>query len=300
MPLALSSNNPRADQRAAYAQGYAEGGDFAAAADLMRQALELAPDWAAGWTTLALHREKAGDREGAIAALRQAVELDPADGLGAGAKLAALGEAPPPSALPPAFVRGLFDQYAERFEQQLRDRLAYRAPELLGEAIRAAGPGAFAAVLDLGCGTGLMGTVLRPLATRLVGLDLSPAMLAKARAKGVYDALHESDILAFAAEEDGFDLVVAADVLNYLGDLAPVFARARRWLRPGGLLAFTLEAHAGAEPFVLRETLRYAHAAEAVSRQLAAAGFAASAPRHVHLREDRGEPVEGLIFTARG
>ena len=295
------SGDPLADRRADYAAGLVEDGEPAAAADLMRHALDLAPEWAAGWNTLGTYLEKAGESVKAMEAFRRAASLDPADGLGARAKLAALGAGSVPDTLPPAFVRGLFDQYADRFERQLRDRLGYRAPEHLMAAIRDAGGGngRFGDMLDLGCGTGLMGTLLRPLGRRLAGLDLSPCMLAQARAKGVYDELHEADILGFDAAEASLDLVVAADVLNYLGDLAPVFARVARWLRPGGFFAFTVEAHNGDEVFVLRETMRYAHSGKAVRALLTGAGLSLPVERQAALRRDRGEAVEGEIFVTR-
>ncbi|WP_152045102.1 class I SAM-dependent DNA methyltransferase [Aureimonas psammosilenae] len=287
--------DPQAARRADYAKGYAEDGDFAAAADLMRQALELAPEWAAGWAALGNYLDKAGEREAAGEALSRAASLDENDSLGARAKLAAMGLGDLPGTLPAPFVRGLFDQYADRFERQLRDKLHYRAPELLLDALPAS---RFAAALDLGCGTGLMGELLRPRAERLVGLDLSPKMLAKARAKNVYDELHEADILGFDAPTGSFDLVSAADVLNYVGDLAPVFVKAHIWLATNGLLAFTVEAHTGPEPYALRETMRYAHSGDAVAMLLEEAGFDLLHRGKVDLREDRGEPVEGWIFVA--
>ncbi|KAB0677995.1 class I SAM-dependent DNA methyltransferase [Aureimonas leprariae] len=296
---ALSSGDPIADRRADYAKAYADGGDHAAAADLMRQALELAPGWAAGWNALGEYLEQSGEPGAAAEALSRAAALDPADASGAGARLAAMGRAPAPAALPPAFVATLFDQYAERFEAHLTRKLAYRAPDLLLRAIRNAAPDRrFEAALDLGCGTGLMGEKLRSSCERLDGVDLSSAMLAKARAKNLYDALREGDILGYKAEPGSLDLVAAADVLNYLGELAPVFAQCAAWLRPGGLLAFTVEAHGGSEPFVLAETMRYRHSGEAVAALLAGAGFAIRACERVSLREDRGAAVAGLVVVA--
>ncbi|KQT55132.1 MULTISPECIES: class I SAM-dependent DNA methyltransferase [unclassified Aureimonas] len=294
------SGDPLADRRADYAKGLAADGDGAAAADLMRQALDLAPAWTAGWTTLGTYLLDAGQADEAASAFERALGLDPADGTGAALRLAAMGRTPAPATAPPAFVKSLFDQYAGRFESALVDGLAYRAPDRLMEAILSvAGPAPrFAAALDLGCGTGLMGTRLRPHAERLDGLDLSPEMLARARAKGIYDRLEEADILALDRDSHRYDLVAAADVLNYIGDLRPVIATIASILSPADLFAFTLEASDGPEPYRLGEALRYAHHAPAVETMLAEAGLALRGRTEVVLRQDRGAPVAGHVIVA--
>ncbi|MBP0573367.1 tetratricopeptide repeat protein, partial [Mycobacterium tuberculosis] len=123
-----SSGNLIADRRYAYARDMAADGLHREAAEVIEQALELAPDWAEGWIGLAEAREKAGDGDGAIAALREALRRDPADRLGAALHLARLGAAAAPAAPPPAYVRDLFDAYADDFETALVDRLGYRGP----------------------------------------------------------------------------------------------------------------------------------------------------------------------------
>lgn len=294
------SGEPRADRRADYAAHLASAGDHAAAADLMRQALDFAPGWAAGWVALGDHLGRAGLGGAAIDAYRHALALDALDGCGAGLKLAALGAAETPGSAPPAFVRGLFDQYAEGFEASLVGKLGYAAPARMLDALRAvAGPDMhFAQALDLGCGTGLMGEQVRPVAGRLTGVDLSPAMLAKARRKGLYDRLVEADIAAFDAGAERYDLVTAADVLIYGGDLRALFARIAAMLVPGALFAFTVEAHDGPEAYVLRPSLRYAHSEGGVDATLRAAGMAVRSRSRAALRTDRGQPVEGFLFIA--
>lgn len=296
------SGNPLADRRADYAESYAGARDYAAAADLMRQAVDLAPRWTLGRMRLAAFLEETGERDGALALYRAVVAEDEADPYGAGLKLAALGAAPVPDAPPPAFVAGLFDQYAEGFETALVKRLGYRVPDLLFEAVLAQGEsGRFGRAMDLGCGTGLMGERLRPVADVLHGIDLSPGMLEQARRKRLYDHLAEGDV-ALARAPDGapYDLVTAADVLTYLGDLAPVFARARALLVPGGLFAFSVEADDGAQGgYALRPSLRYAHAPAALVALLDSEGFALLSERREDLRRDRGEPVRGALIVAR-
>ncbi len=294
------SGHPLADRRAAYAEDYYRGGDAAAAADLMRQALELAPGWTLGRTRLAAFQEAAGDRDEAVASLQAARTLDEDGRYGTPLALARLGAAPLPDAAPPAYVEALFDSYAERFERALVDKLGYRGPDLLIEDLSAArSPLAFSAALDLGCGTGLMGERLRPFVGRLDGIDLSTAMLAKAEAKGIYDNLTAGDILDASLEWTGaYDLATAADVLIYIGDLGPVFTSLARRLRPGGLFAFTVETHEGAASFALQPSLRFAHAPQALGRTMAAAGFDALRERPIVIRKDRGEDLPGLSVIA--
>jgi predicted TPR repeat methyltransferase len=205
------------------------------------------------------------------------------------------------------YVRRLFDQYAGRYDEALTERLTYRGPALLRDAIQAlmdaAGrPMRFAALLDLGCGTGLGGAAFRPFVDRLVGVDLSPAMVAQASAKGLYDRLSAASIEPFLADEIGtgsrYDLVIAADVFVYVNDLAPIIGAAARVLAPSGLLAFTVETHGG-EGVTLLPTLRYAHG-EAYIRDVL--GQAALTPAQIatsSVRREKGLPVESLVVVAQ-
>ena len=299
-----------ADRRANYARLLAETGDFADAAELMEQALEQSPGWAAGWFRLAEYAEKSGRKEAAIAALETVVGLDPTDVFGAGLKLALLGATDMPATPSPHYVERLFDDYASRFDTSLVERLAYSVPEKLtallldrlGQDVR------FPLVTDLGCGTGLFGQRIRAHAGRLEGFDLSANMLAKAGEKAVYDHLAQAD-LSRPAERSGLfsgtlaearaDLASAADVLMYLGDLSEVFVSAARILRPGGFFAFSVEdGGEGAEP-ILRPSLRYAHPEAFIRRRAAENGFDILAVTREVIRVDAGQPIHGLLFLAR-
>lgn len=294
------SGDPIADLRAAHARDYAQGGEFEVAADLMRQALERAPDWTAGRMQLAGFLLQGGRDAEARTIFQAVLDADPADPYGAEMKLASLGALPVPAAPSPVFVAGLFDQYAPRFEEALVNRLGYRVPDLLTAAIeRVAGPRHhFARALDLGCGTGLMGERLRPKVDWLEGVDLSPGMLDRARRKNLYDALREADILA-PVEAPPFDLVTAADVLTYLGDLAPALQRISEATRPGAVLAFSVEVEEIGAPFTLRPSMRYGHRPDHLAVLLADAGFRDIAVERAVIRQDGGSDVEGALFTAR-
>jgi predicted TPR repeat methyltransferase len=219
--------------------------------------------------------------------------------------LAASGGAEVPARASDGYVRTIFDDFAESFDRSL-EQLQYRAPQLLCEAVTASGmlprPGALE-ILDIGCGTGLCGPLLRPLARRLVGVDLSPKMLSKAAARGVYDQLNCGELSAWLAScGQRFEVAVAADVLCYFGDLSAVFAQIRAVLMPGGCFACSLEASSepgSGAPFVLRPHGRYQHDRGYVEVMLTAAGFVAVRLTQAILRYERREGVTGDLVLAR-
>ena len=301
--LQLSSGDLVADRRAHYAVALARDGEYAAAADVMEQALALAPGWAAGWSLLGDYRAEAGDGAGALAACRELARLDADGRFGAALKLAALGAAPAPRGTETGYVEALFDDYAGRFEAELVVGLGYAAPARLAGLIEAEllrrGLDQVGHALDLGCGTGLMGERLRRLTSFIEGVDLSAAMIDMAGRKGIYDRLEKAELTVFlAGHGGGVDLVSAADVLNYCGPLPPVLAAVAGRLAPGGLFAFTLERHDGAEPMLLRPSLRYAHSEAAMRAACAEAGLELVAVETAPLRQDRGAPVMGLVVLA--
>ena len=214
--------------------------------------------------------------------------------------LAALGEDPAPDRAPAAYVRELFDRYAPRFDAHLVEELQYRTPDALAALLRQAGVAADGshAVLDLGCGTGLSGRALKPFAWRLEGVDLSPRMLEQAGRTGLYDALHEADLLGFLpGQTRAFGLVAAADVLNYLGDLRPALSGIAGALSEGGVAGFSLELGAVA-PYALGEGMRYRHHPDHALALLAEAGLRPMARQEAVLRREKGEPVAGLLLVA--
>jgi predicted TPR repeat methyltransferase len=297
---ALECDDPIAHRRFAYARDAAEDGDHAAAADVLEQTLELAPEWAAAWFALGEAREKLGDAEAAAAAFGAALRLDANDPQGAGARLALI-EKRDPSALPPAYIARLFDEYSPRFDAHLTGELAYRGPELLVAALARVAPARkFARALDLGCGTGLVGAALEGRVNRLAGVDLSVKMVAKARESGRYEALQVGDAVAFLdACTQSADLIVAADVLVYFGDLNPVFAGIKRALASGGLFAFSVEASEDGD-YWLRPTLRFAHSERYLREAAAQAGFSPLVMQAAATRREAGADVPGWIAVFQG
>jgi predicted TPR repeat methyltransferase len=270
-------------------------GQLDAALDSWRHALAARPGYVRAQLGLANTLRALGRHEAAVAAYRKAGEMG-ADAATVGYMLAALGAGAAPPASPPDYVAALFDGYAPRFDSHLVGELRYRTPQLLAgllerHLLRTKDND----VLDLGCGTGLCGPLLRPLARHLAGVDLSRAMLARAQALGVYDTLACAGIVPFL-EEGGrqWDVLAAADVLVYVGDLEALFAAARRSLRAGGLFAFSVEAleegtHA------LRSSGRYAHAPAYLRDVAARHGFTLRALEDCTLRQDSGVDVAGLL-----
>lgn len=300
-----SSGDLVADRRYAWAAGYAEDGDHAAAADLAAQALELAPLFAPAWALLGDARLACGDVAGAVAALERAKALEPEDALGVGVTLARLGALPAADAMTEGYVRALFDSYAARFDEHLTADLNYRAPDLLRDAVDRHAPGRrYEAALDVGCGTGLMGEAIRDRVTRLHGCDLAPAMVEKAREKGLYDALAVAELTAWleTAPPAGAELILAADVLVYVGDPVHVMAAAAEALAPGGLFAFTVQAlpeGTSPEGFVIGADARFAHARSLLTARAEAAGLAVVAIEDGWSRCDGGVPVEGFVVVLR-
>jgi predicted TPR repeat methyltransferase len=207
----------------------------------------------------------------------------------------------PPARPPRQYVEGLFDDYAAEFAGHVVEHLGYRAHETLLAPIVASGR-RFRHALDLGCGTGLCAPSLAPVCEAIDGVDLSAAMLAQTRKLGLYRELVHADIVEFlAAATQRVDLVVAADVMIYVGELSGVFRDVARLLEPDGLFAFTAElpTHEGQE-LQLLPSLRYAHGEAYVRRLAADAGLQVQEIRAAPIRHEQGRPVPGLYVTLRG
>lgn len=301
--LFLSSGDLIADRRFGFARDLQLRGDLVAAADLMEQAVELAPNFASGWFALGEMRQELNLHGDAIAAYRRAIATDPDDRHGAKLRLMRLG-AEPLAEMSPAYVRALFDQYAPKFDMALRGDLNYRGPDILLKAVLAVRhaaqrPGYFKHALDLGCGTGLAGRAFASIVDAIDGFDLSPGMIERARATQVYARLAIADMVQALSNEaeTSADLILAADAMVYLGDLTILFGEAARVLMPNGLLAFTVEAHDG-EGFGLGAGLRYAHSEVYVRGAIEGAGLMVRDLAAVSTRTDGGVPVPGFVVVA--
>jgi predicted TPR repeat methyltransferase len=296
-----TSGDLLADRRYAYAQGAFEDGDFAAAADLARQAVERAPSFAPAHALLGRAQAALGQSKAAVASLGRALDLEPDDPLGVRIDLANLDVLPSDTAMTQAYVQALFDDYAPRFERHLVRTLDYCGPELIADALQRACTRRFrdfrfARAVDLGCGTGLMGQALADAVEHLDGVDLSPRMLAQAAKTRLYDTLHETDAATFlrSLPDGGCDLVLAADVLPYMAALDDLFGQTSRSLAKGGLFAFTAQVHDG-DGVLLGQDARYAHSEAYLQRVAGQAGLRPVLIEEASIRKDRGQPVPGVV-----
>ena len=261
------------------------------------EAVRLRPDYFEAWLNLGEVCYKAGRDSDAVTALDRALALDPGnDGLQhlrdsiAGVQT---GRAPDD------YIRSVFDRSAADFDRHLVGDLEYRTPQKMAQFLAPwlAGREGTLRIEDLGCGTGLSGVVLKPFAARMAGVDLSGQMLARARERDLYDALHEAEIAAYldSRPPGECDLAAAMDVFVYLGDLAEVFRAVTRALAPGGLFALSVEKLDGEARFHLARSGRYAHSAAYLRSLAADNGLVEWRIEESAIRKEGGEPVIGLL-----
>jgi predicted TPR repeat methyltransferase len=270
-------------------------GEFAAALDSYDHALRLKPDYALahyyrGNTLRSMER-----KDEAIAAYRAALAHGDNPETIAFA-LASLGVGETPAVLPPEYVRSLFDQYANHFDQHLTEVLHYQTPSYLDDMLRRVAPATNLDTVDLGCGTGLCAPYLKAYSRRLDGVDLSRQMLDKAAERGLYDELACEDLTSYLDHRAAdCDLAVAADVFVYIGDLAPVFQAVHRALRANGRFCFSVEAGDDAD-YTLRPSKRYAHSRDYLERLAAATGFTILAVEALTARQENTAPIDALAL----
>jgi predicted TPR repeat methyltransferase len=242
----------------------------------LRDRTEIPPaSYQAVWGQLAHAYRRTNDTAGAAKCYRAILAVTPDDATAA--HLLAAVEGTLTHTFVQDFAKNAFDTLAENFDHHLLDHLKYRAPALMAEVLGAlrGDPRAFPAVLDLGCGTGLIGMVLAQTfeLEKLVGVDLSENMLREAKKRGLYSELIAGDVAAaMAARADRFDLIVAADVFVYVGDLSEVFTQAARLLNPGGLFTFSVEVSPAAD-VELVSTGHFRHGKDYITRMAEAQQF---------------------------
>lgn len=248
-------------------------------------------------TKLGLAHCEIGQKEEAICLMESWLEEEPGNPVPLH-MIAAFRGLDAPERCPDRYIEATFDTFAKDFDSVL-SRLNYSGPRLLEEEIaRLDFREESLHVLDLGCGTGLSGPVLKPVSRTLTGVDLSGAMLDKAREKQCHDALIKAEICEFLDRESmEFDLVACIDTLIYFGDLEAVFSKVHARLKPGGSFIFTTEA--GACGFALDITGRYRHARDYVAALLERAGFSMLHVRDAPIRLENARPVPGHLFSAR-
>ena len=278
-------------------------GRFDEAAAAYRAVLELDPLHIDACQGLAAALRRAGRLNESREAFRHWLVQDPENPIAQHLLIASSDEEPPTRASD-AYVRQVFDRFANTFDEELQE-LGYQGPQVLAAALAKEFDSEEKSldVLDAGCGTGLCGAVLRPYARKLVGVDLSPAMLDRARQLNLYDALVTAELTAYLNENGaGFDLIAAADTMNYFGDLKPVLSAMTRALHDDGCVIFTCEddnREHSERGYRLGHHGRYSHTADYLKRCLAEAGLAIRGITSAILRTEADQPVTGMVVRAR-
>ena len=302
-------------------------GQWQAAAEALGKALALSPQQVRLWLSLGQVSLRLGKVEDAMRAFDRALQEDPgcapawsergslmrelhrydeaarcfekALALGAdpesnGYYLASVRGGDAPTTPPRRYVEALFDDYAADFQSHVVEELGYRGFEVLLKPLLDTGK-RYGHVLDLGCGTGLCGQLIAPSADTIDGVDVSSSMLEQARNLGVYRELIHADLGEFlAATALRPDLILAADVFIYVGELAHVLRSARRILEPGGCLAFTVELANEGRDIQLLPSLRYAHSEAYIRRLVDEARFTGVRIFEAPIRHDQAKPIMGL------
>jgi predicted TPR repeat methyltransferase len=254
--------------------------------------------------SLGLLCSEAGEYHEAVRHFQSCLEYDPDDSHGSRILLAHLGAGAAPQRTSPAQLQKIYDARARFWDQES----GYFAHRLVAEALREHAGQTGQDILDIGCGTGLVGATVRPWAGRLDGVDLSPAMIEKARAKELYDTLDQADLVSVMSERrDSYDAVLGAATLIHFGDLHALFRAAAVCLRKNGLFVFTLfPDESGDTEFAIAGSDRLAqsgcfrHGAGYVERLAADCGFCVLTLKHVlHEYDQDGNPVPGLLAVLR-
>ena len=250
-----------------------------------------------------LEHEKAGRLDEAEEAYRRALQLNPEDPGGVTVRLAAMGRGDPPSQAPEAYVAMLFDQHAEVFDGILVDQLGYAVPMTMRERLQSNDLGPFDRMLDLGCGTGLAAVALEDMCNHMTGADLAEGMVEVSDDKDIYDDLYVAEATSFllAAEEENesWDLIVATDVLPYIGDATAFIAAAASRLTPGGVLTFSTETLPDLMNWKVTPYHRYAHSRSYVEAGASEVGLKLIDVADIVVRHEEGAPIPGHLYVFR-
>jgi predicted TPR repeat methyltransferase len=282
-----------AEELARLADRLRDEGKTQAAFLCQQRAAELCPESSRFLCHLGELAHIVGNREAARAAYERYLQLVPEDAE-IQHVLVSLRDDPPPPRVPDACIKQLYERFSTFYESNMCEELGYQGPQhLLDVVLDTVGPRRGLSVLDLGCGTGLAGEALRPLASRLVGVDLSAEMLAKARDRNIYDELAVGELTQWlASTRQFFDLIIACDTFIYFGDLTQVVGPSTRRLNPGGKIAFSVE-QAETPPFRLTDSGRYEHHSQHIRHVAGTFEMQVANHREAFLRTEYGREVLG-------
>ena len=291
-----------ADELTKLAKRLRDKGNIQTAYRCQLRVTELTPQNSEAWSEAAELAHILGRRDQARTAYEKYLELEP-DDAETRHILIALRDEPPPPRAPDECIQQMYQRFSSFFEFNLREELSYEGPERLQKVIQAVlGDRRDLAVVDLGCGSGLMGLQMKPLAARMIGVDLSPEMIALARARNIYDRFDVAEITQWLRDngenQDHFDLIAASDCFIYFGDLRQVVIPAAKRLAPGGVLAFSVE-RGDQHPFRLTDSGRYTHHGQHIREAAAEAGLALACLEEGFLRMEYGEEVTAFYAALK-
>jgi len=271
-----------------------ENGEVQAAHLCAKRTIEMKPDDWSAWYDLGEIAQCLGRRAEARAAYQKYFDANPDDGEIEHLLIALRDDAPPPRASDRA-IQKIYKNFAASYESRMLEDLKYAGPERMLDAIRGAvGDRDGLSILDLGCGSGLVGARVTKLAAELIGVDMSPEMIDLARARNIYDRLEVAEITQWLGRDDTlFDLIISCDCLIYFGDLGPITGAAARRLKQGGVLAMSME-RGDRYPFHLTDTGRYTHHPDHVRDVATKSGLAVARLDENFLRMEYDEKVMGL------
>lgn len=253
----------------------------------------------------ALALEKAGNFDAAAILYKEALAIDPDDHAGASVRLASMGKSESPKRAPSAYVATLFDQHAEVFDKILVDDLGYDVPKLSNTLLAKHGLTEFDRVLDLGCGTGLMGVELEGRTKDLIGVDLSENMVEIAYDREIYDTLYVADAEDYLeeADEGPWDLICATDVLPYLGEIEAFFSKISKNLTANGYVVFSTETLIKSEfndqGYKVGAHQRFAHDPDYIKQILAKNNIDMLAIDDITVRLEQRAPIAGHLILAK-
>lgn len=278
------------------AQALQRLGQNAEALAAFEQLLRIDPSLHFAWTQKAGLLKDLGRYAEALAAFKHALALG-GDAELCGYFIASLSGQQAPSAPPRAYIEHLFDEYADDFDHHLVKVLGYRAHHFLVEHLKGIGKTHYRAALDLGCGTGLCGPLMRSRVDQLDGVDLSAKMLGKARELGAYDTLRQADLAEYLqATDQRYDLLLSCDVFIYVGALEKVFEGAARVLESGGVFCFSVESAGDSDDFRLLPSQRYAHSERYLRALAASHGLSVVKTLVQPIRQDQQQGIDGLYL----
>ena len=289
-----------ADAFVAMGNAHDDLGRTAEAIESYQRALAIRPNYAEVHFNLGVLAMNKGDMTEAADLYKKAIDLGMTNTMAS--YMLAVWRGEDVGSMPSSSITSLFDDYASRFDTHLVGTLGYSMPKLMREAIGrlTRDERRFQHAVDLGCGTGLIGTHFKDIVAEIDGVDLSPKMLEQASRKQIYSKLDCDEIVAWlertAAESLTFDIVLAADVFVYVGNLEPAFKATRRILADNGLFVFSVE-HLAQGSFELLPTGRYAHNTSHVRELASRHGFVIELSEQVNLRRERNVMIGGTIFV---